>query len=98
MKRSHGPRVGTRKLLQKKPRNRGFTQITKALQTFEEGERAVIKIDPSVHKGMPNQRFHGLMGVVKERRGDAYVLTVYDGNKPKTVISRPEHLLKVKVG
>jgi large subunit ribosomal protein L21e len=95
MKRSHGPRVGTRKKLQKKPRDRGLTQITKALQTFEQGDRAVIKIDPSIHKGMPYQRFQGLMGVVKERRGDAYVLEIKDGNKPKTIISRPEHLMKM---
>jgi large subunit ribosomal protein L21e len=96
MKTSHGPRSDTRHRLQKKPRDRGLTKITKALQTFEEGERAIIRIDPSVHRGMPSKRFHGVMGTVQSRRGDAYVLAVHDGNKPKTVIARPEHLMRVE--
>ena len=81
---------------QKKPRDRGLTKITKSLQTFDEGEKAVIKIDPSIHYGMPNKRFHGLTGVVTGVQGDCYVVQVKDGNMPKTVIARPEHLKKVK--
>jgi large subunit ribosomal protein L21e len=72
-----------------------MTKITRTLQTFEEGERAVVKIDPSVHKGMPHKRFHGLTGIVVGKQGDAYVLEVKDGNMPKTVIARPEHLRKI---
>jgi large subunit ribosomal protein L21e len=95
MKMSKGPRADTRHKLQRKPRERGLTKVTLSLQTFEEGERAVVKIDPSVHKGMPAKRFHGLTGVVVGKQGDAYVVEVRDGNKPKTVIARPEHLRKV---
>ena len=94
-KMSKGPRAGTRYKLQRKPRERGMTKITRTLQTFEEGERAVVKIDPSVHKGMPHKRFHGLTGIVVGKQGDAYVLEVKDGNMPKTVIARPEHLRKI---
>ena len=94
-KMSKGPRAGTRYKLQRKPKNRGLTKITLSLQTFEEGERAAVKIDPSVHKGMPNKRFHGLTGVVKGTQGNCYVVEVKDGNKPKTLVARPEHLRKV---
>jgi len=95
MKMSHGPRAGTRYSLQRRPRDRGLTKITKSLQTFDEGDRTIIKIDPSVHKGMPHRRFQGHLGVVQARRGDAYVLTVYDGNMAKTIIARPEHLMRI---
>jgi len=93
---SKGPRAGTRYKLQRKPRNRGLTKITMSLQTFEEGERASVKIDPSVHKGMPNKRFHGLTGIVKGTQGSCYVVEVKDGNMAKTVVARPEHLKKVR--
>ena len=94
-KMSKGPRAGTRHKLQRKPRDRGLTKITLSLQTFDKGESAVVKIDPSVHKGMPNKRFHGLTGIVVGTQGDCYIVHVKDGNKLKTVIARPEHLRKV---
>ena len=94
-KMSKGTRAGTRFKLQRKPKERGLTKITKSLQTFEEGERAAVKIDPSIHKGMPHRRFHGLTGIIVGKQGDCYVVEVKDGNKPKTVIARPEHLIKM---
>ncbi len=95
VKRSHGLRVRTRRVLRKSPRERGMPPVTHTLQEFEIGEKAAIKIDPSIHKGMPHRRFHGLTGTVVEKRGDAYVVEVRDGNKKKKVIARPEHLKKI---
>jgi large subunit ribosomal protein L21e len=92
MKASKGTRTKTRTLLSKKPRARGLSPITKGFQEFEEGARVNIIIDPSVHGGMPFSRFHGLTGVVIGRRGAAYEISVYDGDKLKTVVARPEHL------
>jgi large subunit ribosomal protein L21e len=94
MKASKGTRTKTRHLLQKKPRARGLSPITRAFQTFESGEKVNIIIDPSVHKGMPFSRFHGLTGVVIGARGAAYEVNVKDGNKMKTVVARPEHLVR----
>jgi len=51
-----------------------------------------IVLDPSIHRGMPNPKFHGKTGKVLGQRGRAYVLEVRDGNAKKTVISLPEHL------
>ena len=94
MKASKGTRTKTRTLLQKKPRARGLSPITKAFQSFDEGEKVNIIIDPSVHKGMPFSRFHGLTGVVVGERGAAYEISVKDGNKTKMVVARPEHLVR----
>ncbi len=97
MQASRGTRTKTRQVLQKKPRARGLSPITKAFQTFENGERVNIIIDPSVHKGMPFSRFHGLTGVVIGPRGEAYEVSVKTGNKMKTVVARPEHLVRNKI-
>ena len=94
MKATKGTRTKTRTLLRKKPRARGLSPITKAMQVFNEGEKVNIVIDPSVHKGMPFSRFHGLTGTVIRRRGTAFEVRVKDGNKDKIVVARPEHLVR----
>lgn len=94
MQASRGTRTKTRQLLKKKPRARGLPPITRKFQIFENGERVNIIIDPSVHKGMPFSRFHGLTGIVAGRRGAAYEVCVKSGDKTKMVVARPEHLVK----
>lgn len=91
---SRGLRRKTRNILRKTPRTRGMTPITHEFQIFEVGEKVNVVIDPGVHKGMPHFRFQGKTGVVTGTQGRAYVVALFDGNKPKTVISRPEHLQK----
>ena len=95
VRHSMGPRRRTRNKLRKHVRARGLSPITRAFQQFEPGEKASIIIDPSVHKGQPNHRFHGLTGEVLYQRGRAYILAVKVGNKMKEVIVLPEHLRKV---
>ncbi len=69
--------------------------MTHFFTPFEVGEKAAIVIDPSVHKGQPNRRYHGLTGTVEERRGRAYVVAVRQGGLIKRVIATPEHLRKL---
>lgn len=95
MKRSKGTRQGTRKILRKKPRERGQIPVNRALQDFEEGEQVKIMIEPSVHKGQPHRRFHGKTGHVKGKRGQAYIIKVKVGGKEKEVIARSEHLRRM---
>jgi large subunit ribosomal protein L21e len=97
VKRSKGMRSKTRQKLSRYPRDRGLSPITRVLQVFEEGEYANIVIDPSIHKGQPHPRFHGLTGVVVGTQGKAYLLDVKVGNKQKKLLIRPEHLRKIKV-
>ena len=96
VKRSKGIRSKSRHILQKKPRARGISSITKALQQFEMGESASVTIDSSVHKGMPHPRFQGYTGKIEGMQGDAYLLGITVGKKHKTLIVRPEHLGRVK--
>jgi len=74
-------------------REKGLPRIRKVTQKFEQGDIVHVKIDPSVHRGMPFSRFHGFTGVVSDVRGRAYLVKVKDGGKEKTIIVSPEHLM-----
>ncbi|MCJ2557174.1 MAG: 50S ribosomal protein L21e [Candidatus Thermoplasmatota archaeon] len=91
---SRGPRRRTRKKLQKRARERGLSPITRRFVEYAEGDLADIVIDPSVQRGQPHPRFHGLTGRILARRGRAYLVRVKTGNMFKQVIVRPEHLRK----
>ena len=95
VKASKGIMQGTRQIFRRRVRQRGLSPLTRALQTFQVGDRAVIVIDSSIQRGQPYHRFHGLTGRVVERRGRAYVLDVRLGGKVKQAIALPEHLHKV---
>ena len=92
MARHHGPRKKTRRKLRKRVRERGLSPISRVIQHFEVGEKVHIRIDPSVHKGMPHRRFHGRTGTVIGKRGRSYIVEIYDGGKRKELFVRPEHL------
>ncbi len=92
VKASKGIMEKTRQKFRRGPRQRGLSPITRALRTFEVGDKATIVIDSSVQHGWPHQRFHGLTGTVVERRGRAYVIDVRFGGKIKQAIVLPEHL------
>jgi large subunit ribosomal protein L21e len=95
--KSKGYRRGTRKLLRKKPRERGMRPPGRLLVEYKPDEKVVININSSVHKGMPHRRYHGRVATVKEKRGRAYVVKLIEGRKEKTVILRPEHIQPYKV-
>lgn len=92
VKRSHGYRVGTRKMMTKRTRQRGMPPLGKLLQTYKEGDRVDIIIDPSVHGGQPHKRYHGRVGIIRGHRGRAYEVETTLGNKVKLLIIKPEHL------
>ena len=96
VKRSKGIRSKSRHILRKKPRDRGISSITRALQQFEQGDSVNIVIDPSVHKGMPHIRFQGHTGTVEGKQGESYLVGINDGKKHKTLIVRPDHLRRVR--
>ena len=96
VKRSKGIRSKSRHKLRKKPRDRGISSITRALQEFEEGDSVSVVIDPSIHKGMPHIRFQGYTGKVEGKQGDAYLVGVNVDKKHKLLVVRPEHLRRVQ--
>jgi len=91
-RRAKGFRHKTRALLSQKPRERGKTGLSKILHGYVTGEKVVVKINPSVQKGMPHRRYHGNVGVIVNRKGRSYVVNVTQGNAVKEIIVRPEHL------
>jgi len=92
VKASKGIRNRTRGIMSKPPRKRGMNSLARSFQKFEVGEKTNIVIDPAMHKGQPHKRFHGQTGEVAGRRGAAYIVSVREKGKMKTVIVRPEHL------
>ena len=93
VRKSRGFRHSTRKSLAQKPAYR--PPITKFLQEFSLGQKVVIAPEPSSQKGMPFPRFKGKIATVVDKRGSSYILEVFNGNKLKKIISRPEHLKKI---
>jgi large subunit ribosomal protein L21e len=41
---------------------------------------------------MPHRRYHGKVGVVIDKRGQSYIVSVTQGEAVKEIIVRPEHL------
>lgn len=89
---SHGPRRGTRHLLRKNVRERGKVTITRHLQEFKEGQKVMIKPEPSIQKGIPHRRFFNKVGTVIGKKGKSYILEVREFNKLKKITLRPIHL------
>jgi len=92
MAHHNGPRKKTRYKFKKDLRERGLPPVTCVIQNFDIGQQVHIVCNPSIQKGMPHRRFHGLTGTVLGRRGRAWMLTIRDGNAEKIVIARPQHL------
>jgi len=69
--------------------NRGVSFL---LREYSVGQRALVIIDPSQHKGLPHRRYHGKVGVVRDVGRRALTLDVKLGNKSKTLIARLDHV------
>ncbi|MEM2897041.1 MAG: 50S ribosomal protein L21e, partial [Candidatus Bathyarchaeia archaeon] len=65
---------------------------SKLLRTYKDNDKVFIKIDSSVHNGMPHRRYHGKVGSIVGKRGRSYIVKVTSGDKIKTLLVRPEHL------
>ena len=71
---------------------RGKIGISRLLYEYKLGEKVEIKLDPSIHRGMPHKRFHGRIGTIVNKRGRAYIVSVSQGKMLKEINVRPEHL------
>jgi large subunit ribosomal protein L21e len=91
--KSKGFRRKSRQVLKKKPRERGIQPLSRILHKYNSGDKVVVKIDSSIHGGMPHSRYHGKVGVVMKRRGQAYIVEMIEEGKIRELIVRPEHLI-----
>jgi len=96
--RSRGFRRKSKGVLTKEPRQRGLLPLGRLLHKYVDGEKVVVKLDPSTHKGMPHARYHGRVGIVEEKRGRAYIVRIDEGGKTRELMIRPEHLSPLKEG
>jgi len=89
-KKTRGNRRRTRNKLRKGTNDKNT--VNQFLEEFKEGERVLIRIEPSSHKGMPHPNFKGKSGKIVGKRGNAYIVELKDGKKEKSIITFPEHL------
>ena len=92
VKRSKGFFSKSRKFLKKKVRERGLPGLTRFLREFHNGDKVLIDVEPSIRRGMPHRRYQGKVGVIKGKRGRAYLVNVRVGSKDKLLIVNPVHL------
>lgn len=85
-----GSRSGTRAKLKAEKRKK--FKVEPFLRKFKAGQKVAVKQDSSSHGGMPHIRYRGMVGVVRCKRGAAYVLDLKVGKGVKEIIARPEHL------
>jgi len=94
MKASKGLKRGTRRLFKAELRDKFKPESY--IQEFKPGDKVIIKISPSSRRSAIHHRFNGKMGIVKGKRGDAFVLETFLGGKKKEIHATPEHLKKAK--
>ena len=97
VKAPRGYRNRTRKVLRKHVRERGaIPPLSLIMIEYKPGNKVYIKPNPAIHEGMPHRRYVGKVGTVIGKRGRAYIVEVYLGNKRKELIVLPEHLRPAK--
>ena len=88
-------RSKTRHKFKKPHRAKGKLSLTKYFQTFKEGDRVGLHIEPAVQGGVYFPRFLGKNGVIIGKQGDCYQVQIKDKNKEKTLIVHPVHLKRL---
>ena len=96
MNRDGGPRRKSRHKFTKANRTQGKISITNYMQSFDEGQKVHLTVEPAVHKGMYHSRFIGKTGVVSASRGKCYEVKFNDKGKDKMVVVHPVHLKPTK--
>lgn len=91
-KRIGTARRKTRHKLSKTFRRKGKISISNYFQSFNNGDRVVLSAEPAYQKGMYHPRFMGKNGVVKNKKGKCFEITISDQGKEKTLIVHPIHL------
>ncbi|MBI2660321.1 50S ribosomal protein L21e [Candidatus Woesearchaeota archaeon] len=91
-KRIGGLRRKTRYKFRKEAGSKGKISLTRYLQSFNEGDKVNLTVEPGVQKGMYHPRFMGKTGIVKGKRGRCYEIRIKDMDKEKILVVHPVHL------
>jgi len=95
VKRIGTARRKTRGLYSIKHRDKGKIKIRDYLQSFNEGDKVILRIRHNVQSGIPFRRFVGLSGIVIGKQGEAYKVSIKDMNKQKIALVHPLHLKRM---
>jgi len=79
----------------KKIRTKGKLQLSRYFQEFEEGDNVAVVKELSLKSNFPS-RLQGRTGIVKDKKGNSYIVEINDQNKPKEFIMEPIHLKKIE--
>jgi len=81
-------------LKRKNIRERGKRRLSDYFRNFKDGDKVAIirehSMNPAFHK-----RIQGKTGVIVGKRGNAYIISLYEGNKQKIHIIKPANLKKL---
>ena len=82
-------------MIKRKPvREKGKLRLSSLFMEIGIGDKVALVRNLSFTKDFP-KRFHGKTGVVKEKRGESYIVDFYDGKMPKSVIVKRINLKKL---
>jgi large subunit ribosomal protein L21e len=92
-----GARRKTRSKMTKRLREKSKLSINRYFQSFNIGDKVVLKAEPSVQQGIyPVRRFHGKIGTIREKMTRCYKVAIRDQDKKeKILIVHPVHMKKV---
>ena len=97
VKRIGSRRRKTRMQVTKAPGQRGKISLSKYFAKFNNGQKVVLKLEPSVAGGLYFHRFHGKIGTIDGMQGKCYFVKITDGHKEKRLIVHPVHMKMVGV-
>jgi large subunit ribosomal protein L21e len=86
--RSHGFMHKSRSVMTKDT----IRGVSFLLREYVVGDKVLVIIDPSQHKALPHRRYHGKVGTVQEVGRRTVKLIVKLGDRPKTLITRLDHI------
>ncbi len=78
----------------KKIRERGKISFSRALQDFKAGETVSVVIEKAKQPRFP-KRIQGRCGVIEEKRGRSFIVSINDSGKEKKFIIDPLHLKRI---
>lgn len=99
VKRTHGYRFKSRRLLTKGPRERGRPGLFKWLlaRYYRPGDKLVIDIEPTYVETAPHKRYQGRVGTFVGWRGKALVIKIDFMGEERTIITTPDHVKPLNI-
>ncbi len=80
--------------MKKDVRSKGKISLRRYFQPYSKGDVVFLVGEPAVQKGMFHPRYWGKQGIVGNKRGACYEVSILDRKLEKIFIVHPIHLRK----